>query len=108
MPADLADAVVDWIDADDDLSGGAARKTRYYLAPAAPLSRRQPPMVQVDELYRVRGFDATAVARVKPVRDARCRARTPVNVNTALGVVLAAMRSTRPREKVRRVRRRSA
>ena len=47
-------------------------------------------MVQVEELYRIRGFDAKTVAKLKPFVTA-LPARTPVNVNTAPAEVLAAI-----------------
>ena len=47
-------------------------------------------MIQVEELYRVRGFDAATVAKLRPFVTA-LPARTPVNVNTAPREVLAAV-----------------
>lgn len=90
LDPDLADAVVDWIDRDADLSGPAGAEDPFYLALASPYRAANAPMAQVEELYRVRGFDAKAVARVRPHVTA-LPARTAVNVNTATEPVIAAL-----------------
>lgn len=87
---DLADAVVDWIDRNQDLNGNAGAEDAYYLALPQPYRAANRAMAQVEELYRVRGFDAKAVARLKPYVTA-LPTRTAINVNTASDVVLAAM-----------------
>lgn len=98
LPPDLADAVVDWIDRDADLSGSSGAEDAWYLALAQPYRAANRPMSQVEELYRVRGFDAKTVARLKPYVSA-LPARTATNVNTASDVVLAALLGL-PRGKV--------
>lgn len=90
LSADLADAVLDWIDADDDLAGSAGAESAHYLALARPYRPANAPMAQVEELYRVRGFDARAVAALRPYVTA-LPVRTSVNVNTAPEPVLAAL-----------------
>jgi general secretion pathway protein K len=90
LAPDLADAVVDWIDSDDDLTSGAGAENAYYLSLKKPYRAANQPMVQVEELYRVRGFDAAAVAKLRPYVTALPGERTTVNVNTASEAVLAA------------------
>lgn len=90
LAPDLAEAIVDWIDFDADLAGPAGAEDAYYLALARPYRAANQAMVQVEELHRVRGFDAKAVARLKPFVTA-LPARTPVNANTAAPEVLAAI-----------------
>ena len=90
LSPDLADAVLDWIDRDSDLASAAGAEDSYYLALARPYRAPNAPMVQVEELYRVRGFDAASVAKLKPYVTA-LPARTAINVNTASDVVLAAV-----------------
>jgi general secretion pathway protein K len=89
----LADAVVDWIDADSDISGPGGAEDPYYLALPRPYRAANQPMAQVEELYRVRGFDAKAVAALLPYVTAlpATTARTTINVNTADPHVLAAV-----------------
>lgn len=90
LAPELADAVVDWIDADDDLTSSAGAESAYYLSLRNPYQPANMEMVQVEELYRVRGFDAAAVAKLKPYVTA-LKGRTTVNVNTASAVLLAAL-----------------
>jgi general secretion pathway protein K len=90
LPPELADAVLDWIDRDSDLASGSGAEDSYYLALARPYRAANTLMSQVEELYRVRGFDAATVAKVKPYVSA-LPVRTAVNVNTASDVVIAAV-----------------
>ncbi len=90
LDPELAYAVLDWIDADGDLSGNGGAEDAYYLSLPRPYRAANQPMVQVEELYRVRGFDAAAVAKLRPFVTA-LSGRTPVNINTAPAEVLAAI-----------------
>lgn len=90
LAPELADAVVDWIDGDSDLGGNGGAEDAYYLGLARPYRAANREMVQVEELYRVRGFDAAAVAKLRPHVTA-LPSRTATNVNTAGDVVLAAL-----------------
>jgi len=98
LAPELADAVVDWIDGDDDLTSSAGAENPYYLGLPRPYRAANAPMVMVDELYRVRGFDAAAVAKLRPYVTALSE-RTPINANTAPDLVIAAAFGV-PREKV--------
>ena len=98
LSPDLADAVVDWVDSDDDLTSSAGAESAYYLGLPRPYRAANAPMVQVDELYRVRGFDAAAVAKLRPYVTALPE-RTTINVNTAPDLVIAAALGV-PTEKV--------
>ncbi len=89
LAAELAEAVVDWIDADSDLTGGSGAEDAYYLSLARPYRAANQSMQQVEELYRVKGFDARAVAKLKPHVTA-LPGPTKVNANTASELVLAA------------------
>jgi general secretion pathway protein K len=100
LSEDLVAAVVDWIDADADLSGPAGAEDAYYLSLARPYRTANQPMVQVDELHRVRGFDAKTVAKLKPFVTA-LPGRTPVNANTAPAQVIAAIVPEQPEEDIR-------
>lgn len=101
LPPELADAVVDWIDPDDQLTSGAGAENAYYLSLARPYRAANQPMQQVEELYRVKGFDPAAVAKLLPyVTALPATARTPINANTASAVVLAAVLPTIPRDAI--------
>jgi general secretion pathway protein K len=86
----LAEAVLDWVDGDGDLAGTGGAEDAYYLGLARPYRAANRPLAQVEELYSVRGFDAKAVARLRPFV-AALPARTPVNANTAAPEVLRAI-----------------
>ena len=100
VPEDLVDAIVDWIDADSDLAGNGGAEDAYYLGLARPYRAANQPMVQVDELHRIRGFGPKVVARLKPFVTA-LPARTAVNVNTAPAEVIAAIAPDVPADAIR-------
>jgi general secretion pathway protein K len=99
LPVELADAVLDWIDPDSDVSGNGGAENPYYLSLPKPYRAANRMMVQVEELYRVRGFDAATVAKLRPYVTA-LPGRTAVNVNTASDVVLQALLPTVGKEKI--------
>lgn len=96
----LVDAVVDWIDADGDPTGGAGAEDSFYLALPRPYRAANRPLAQLEELYRVRGFDARAVERLRPFAIALPE-RTPVNANTASAEVLSALLPELPADEVK-------
>ena len=101
LSPDLADAVVDWIDPDDRLTSGAGAEDAYYLSLPRPYRAANQPMLQVEELYRVKGFDAASVAKLAPyVTALPSPARTAINANTASALVLAAALPTIPRDAI--------
>lgn len=81
LAPDLAEAVVEWLDP----NGSDA----YYLSLPRPYRAPRGPILQVDELYRVRGFDAATVARLRPYVTALPK-RTRINANTAPERLVAA------------------
>ena len=91
LPPDLASAVVDWIDADSDTTSPGGAEDLAYLALPSPYRAANQPLVQVDELLRVKGFDAKAVAVLRPFVTALPDI-TRINLNTApLEVIRAAL-----------------
>jgi general secretion pathway protein K len=99
LDPELASAVLDWIDADSDPTGQGGAEDAYYLGLAKPYRAANVPLSQVEELYRVRGFDAKAVATLRPFVVA-LPVRAPVNANTASAEVLAALLPGLSREEV--------
>ena len=87
---DLAYAVVDWIDADDEPSGPGGAENATYLALPNPYRAANQNLLQVEELRRVRGFDAATLSRLVPFVTA-LPVRTPINLNTAPQEVLMAI-----------------
>lgn len=90
LDPNLVDALVDWMDADDQPFGvGGAEDLAYvdrpYRVKNAPLDRMQ-------ELLLIRGFDQDAVMKLKQVAMARpSKGITPININTAPKEVLRSL-----------------
>jgi len=81
LSPELAEPVVEWM-----LPNGS---DSYYLSLPRPYRSARGPISQVDELYRIRGFDARIVQRLRPHVSA-LPDRTKLNANTATERVLAA------------------
>jgi general secretion pathway protein K len=92
LDPNLANALVDWMDADSNaLSPGGAEDVDY-LNLKTPYRAANQPLVSVDELRLVRGFDAKTVQMLLPfVSVLPPGARTAINVNTASPILLAAL-----------------
>ena len=102
LPASLADAVVDWLDPDSEVTQPNGAEDPYYLALEAPYRTAGRRVVDLAELVRVRGFDADIVARLAPFVTALPE-QTLVNVNTAPAEVLQALVPGLSKEEVARV-----
>jgi general secretion pathway protein K len=86
----LADAVVDWIDPDSDVTQPAGAEDPQYLRADIPYRAANRPFVSVSELLLVQGFTAEAYKTIEPFI-AALPARTAINVNTAPKEVLMAL-----------------
>lgn len=86
LSPDLAEPVVEWM----MVNGQDA----YYLSLPRPYRSAHAPLTQVDELYRVRGFDARTVEKLRPHVTALPAEQNgdpaKLNANTAEARVLAA------------------
>ena len=89
LPPGLAGAVVDWIDPDAEPTYPGGAEDMDYLALDPPYRAANRALTTVDGLYRIKGFDAARVERLRAFVTALPQA-TPVNVNTAPAEVLAA------------------
>ncbi len=90
LPTELADALVDWLDADGVPQGPHGAEDAWYLAQDPPRLAANLPLADVAELSWLRGYTHDIVARLLPHVTALPGA-TPVNVNTAGAHVLAAL-----------------
>ena len=90
LPADLADALADWLDADSEPLPRGGAEDGYYLALQPPYLAANRPLIDVAELALVRGFDDNARARLRRFITA-LPDFTAINVNTAPPEVLAAL-----------------
>jgi general secretion pathway protein K len=89
LPANLINAVGDWVDADDNPSDPGGAEDAWYLAQATPSLAANAPVRRVGELLLVRDAGPASMARARPFV-AALDASTAVNVNTAPAEVLAA------------------
>ena len=90
LPTALAEAVVDWIDPDAEITPPNGAEDPYYLRLNPPYRAANRPVLELGELARVKGFDAAIVAKLAPYVTALPVA-TAVNVNTAPALVLQAI-----------------
>jgi general secretion pathway protein K len=90
LPGTLADAVADWLDADNEPQPGDGAEDEYYLTLDPPYLAANRPLTDVGEIALVKGFDYNVRARLRPFVTALPRF-TAVNVNTASPEVLAAL-----------------
>jgi general secretion pathway protein K len=94
LPETLAAAVVDWMDADDIPQNPESAESAYYAsrsyANQASYRAANRPLVSLNELLRVKGFDRQVLAQLRPFVTL-LPSRSVVNVNTARPEVLAAL-----------------
>jgi len=90
LPAELAPALSDWIDADSEQQAGGA-EDGYYLALAQPYRTSGRALVELGELTRVKGFDSRTIERLRAFVSVLPAVRTPLNVNFAPAEVLVAV-----------------
>lgn len=88
IDADLAPALADWLDQDNEMTPNGAEDSTY-LGLATPYRAANRPLIQVAELSRVRGFDGATIKRLLPYVTA-LPARSKLNLNTALPELIAA------------------
>jgi general secretion pathway protein K len=89
VPASLLNGLIDWVDADDQVTEGGGAEDAFYLAQGIPGLAANAPVRRVGELLAVRGAGMGLLPRLLPFVDA-LDAPTAVNVNTAPAEVLMA------------------
>lgn len=90
LDTNLAAAVADWVDADDQVTEPGGAESGYYAALDPPYAPANAPFVSVTTLRLVRGVTPAVYARLVPYVSA-LPVTTPVNINTAPAPVLAAV-----------------
>jgi len=90
LPENLAFAAADWMDADDVPLNPDSAESAYYASLPSPYRAANQPLINVNELLRVKGFDSNVLSVLRPYVTA-LPTRTPINVNTASPEVLAAL-----------------
>ncbi|MDX1487948.1 MAG: type II secretion system minor pseudopilin GspK, partial [Acidiferrobacterales bacterium] len=92
LPIELADTLVDWLDNDSSTQPSGAEDIDY-LANEPPYRAANQRLQSVDELHRVRGFNAETINKLRPFVTALPQTTT-INVNTTSAEVLQAMIQT--------------
>ena len=90
LPAELANALADWMDADSDTQYPSGAENVYYLALQQPYRAANRPLIEIGELALVKGFDAGIIERLSPYVAVLPQSGA-VNVNFAPPEVLAAI-----------------
>ena len=90
LPAELVNSLLDWIDQDNAVHFPGGAEDSDYLRGDAPYRTANRPLLSVDELYRVRGFNRANIERLRPYVTALPE-RSAINVNTAPREILAAL-----------------
>lgn len=87
LPADLAPALADWLDADSEVLPGGA-EDGYYMALPQPYRASNRALVELGELVKVKGFDSRTIDSLRAFVSVLPATRTPVNVNFAPAEVM--------------------
>lgn len=90
LPESLAGAVADWIDADDLPFNSNSVDSPYYATLQTPYRATNQPLININELLRVKDMDRNTLAMLRPFVTV-LPTRTPINVNTASPEVLVAL-----------------
>jgi general secretion pathway protein K len=90
LPSNLADTLVDWLDADNSVYSAEGAEDAYYLALPTPYFPANRALIDIAELLMVRGYNAETLEKLAPFVSALPTA-TPVNVNTSSAEVLSAV-----------------
>lgn len=102
LDPNLATAIVDWIDRDDDVSTPGGAENNYYWSQAGYGAANRP-ITQVEELLRVKGIDHATLRKLSPFITALPTVngeRTRININTTSVELLEALFADVPAEQL--------
>lgn len=85
---DLSNAVLDWLDPDQDVRGSSGAEDSDYLSMDPPYRAANRQFSDVSELLQVNGFDKKTVEMLAPYIVALPVVGIPININTAPAGVL--------------------
>lgn len=88
LPEELAESLVDWLDADSDRTGRKGAEDDDYRDANPPRRAGNRLLADANELLQIRGFTPEVVAKLRPFV-AALPGITAINVNTAPAEVLA-------------------
>lgn len=87
----LADAITDWVDADQNPTGFAGGEDSEYLGFNPPYRVANRPMESVTELLAVKGMTRELYQKLRPYVTALPSIGTPINANTAPELLVLAL-----------------
>lgn len=90
LPPSIADAVIDWIDPDTEVSGPGGAEDEYYSHQDPPYRAANRPMRSPQELRLIRDVSEETFRKLQPFVTALPEA-TPININTAKPEVLMSL-----------------
>lgn len=90
LAPDLVTPLIDWIDADSSAHAPGGAEDDFYLQANPPYRCANRPLLTIEELYRVRGFNRDSIERLRPFVTALSE-YSSINVNTAPREVLIAL-----------------
>ena len=102
LDPNIATAIVDWIDRDDDVSTPGGAENNYYWSQAGYGAANRP-ITQVEELLRVKGIDDATLRKLSPFITALPTVngeRTRININTTSVELLEALFADVPAEQL--------
>lgn len=91
LPTELAASAQDWVDADDQVSAQGGAEDLDYLSLREPYRAANMLMSDINNLYRVKGYNADIIKKLRPYVTALPATDSKINVNTAPALVLAAL-----------------
>ncbi len=90
LPVELADALVDWMDADVNVRFPDGAEDQTYLLLQPPYRTSNQPLADVSELRLIRGYEPEVIDALRPHVIA-LPGPTPININTAAATVLRSL-----------------
>jgi len=88
---DIANAIADWTDADDNVTSPGGAESGYYASLDPPYAPANGRFYSTSTLRLVKGVTPVVYARLAPYVAALPETNTPININTAPAPVLAAV-----------------
>jgi len=90
LPLSLSATLIDWIDTNEEVSGTSGAEDIYYIALEKPYRASNQPLVNVSELFWVKGYTKEVINTLKE-HVYVATSETAINVNTSSASVLVAI-----------------
>jgi general secretion pathway protein K len=90
LPVELADALVDWMDADVNVRFPDGAEDQTYLLLQPPYRTSNQPLADISELRVIRGYEPEVIEVLRP-HVVALPGPTPININTTTATVLRSL-----------------